>query len=711
MAALPQPEEAAMIRRADTTVADEADTPEPGVWITVKDEDGNLVTLYNDDGSSLDNPFQSGTLGAFVYNVTTAGIYTEEYRLSLSDSPQTIRSVVLDDSAGNNSQTFAARSDMAAYAPIGGLSTGSNVFLSEAGREGWFIVALASDWSAQIATDTQQGVFVQSTADPTKVFRRHPGIDTWYNLKHFGAKGDGTIDGGGVVHGTDDTAAIQAAVNAVNTLNGSKTLYFPAPSASFYRCDEQVDFSQTTGVTLKSYVNRVEPTNAAPSCAVVYTGTVSPFLKAGQSWSLTIDGPAFQVSNPAFVGDILSTDWSGTGRVTYSTKVINSMFGGRVSGARHARSLLNLCGAVEAYVEGNTFGWADRHIIGRAADSVLGYSNAVYIGKFNRFSEYGIEAINVYGTTQWTIEENVFELKYNTGGGTAGVGNGISDLWLGGGGSRISTNLVIRSNGFWDAYLGKWIDIYGAGSVVADNFAVVNNGGTFLNFNSGFGAKVSGNRILGAAGGTFLNNSGPVMPNFDDDGTNICDGGITYNGNPAGFTPPDKSARNMSVQSSTATASSGGSGGFFHARKAVAGSGAFGGGVYFDRNDDTNWRGGGLFSYLDPTTSKECIAFTVAASTTAPTDTSLIKGKLNQDGLFDASGFTVGWTQVVGARQTGWTAGTGTANKGAFATYAGHTASAAYVQAEAQSTDDATKANSQRIKAIEDALRTHGLIN
>jgi hypothetical protein len=68
-------------------------------------------------------------------------------------------------------------------------------------------------------------------------------------------------------------------------------------------------------------------------------------------------------------------------------------------------------------------------------------------------------------------------------------------------------------------------------------------------------------------------------------------------------------------------------------------------------------------------------------------------------------------TQVVGARQTGWTAGTGTANKGAFATYAGHTASASYVQAEAQSTDDATKANSQRIKAIEDALRTHGLIN
>jgi hypothetical protein len=73
-----------------------------------------------------------------------------------------------------------------------------------------------------------------------------------------------------------------------------------------------------------------------------------------------------------------------------------------------------------------------------------------------------------------------------------------------------------------------------------------------------------------------------------------------------------------------------------------------------------------------------------------------------------ASGATV---QVVGARETGWTAGTGTANKAAFATYAGQNVSAAYVEAEAQATDDAAKANSQRIKAIEDALRTHGLIN
>lgn len=92
-----------------------------------------------------------------------------------------------------------------------------------------------------------------------------------------------------------------------------------------------------------------------------------------------------------------------------------------------------------------------------------------------------------------------------------------------------------------------------------------------------------------------------------------------------------------------------------------------------------------------------------AASFTVPIDTT---GNVDIGGVYKVDG-----TQVVSNRETGWTAGTGTANKGAFATYAGQDVSATYVEAEAQATDDATKANSQRIKAIEDAIRVHGLIN
>jgi len=82
------------------------------------------------------------------------------------------------------------------------------------------------------------------------------------------------------------------------------------------------------------------------------------------------------------------------------------------------------------------------------------------------------------------------------------------------------------------------------------------------------------------------------------------------------------------------------------------------------------------------------------------------------NGNFDAGlAYKVANVQVLGVRATGWTAATGTPNKGAFATYAGQTMAAGYVQATAQTTDNAVLANSQRIKAIEDALRTHGLIN
>jgi hypothetical protein len=92
------------------------------------------------------------------------------------------------------------------------------------------------------------------------------------------------------------------------------------------------------------------------------------------------------------------------------------------------------------------------------------------------------------------------------------------------------------------------------------------------------------------------------------------------------------------------------------------------------------------------------------------------KGALGSDGTFNlfdgtSGAYKIGGSQVIGPRETGWTASTGVSNKGAHATYAGQTVSAGYVQAEAQATDDAAKANSQRIKAIEDAMRTHGLIN
>ncbi|ESX51002.1 tail protein [Mesorhizobium sp. LSHC426A00] len=76
-----------------------------------------------------------------------------------------------------------------------------------------------------------------------------------------------------------------------------------------------------------------------------------------------------------------------------------------------------------------------------------------------------------------------------------------------------------------------------------------------------------------------------------------------------------------------------------------------------------------------------------------------------------SASYYVAGTKVLGAQATGWTAGTGTALKGIWAAYAGQTHTGAYVQATIQALDDNCKNTSQRVKAIEDALRTHGLIN
>ncbi|EDJ8984928.1 phage tail protein [Salmonella enterica subsp. diarizonae] len=73
--------------------------------------------------------------------------------------------------------------------------------------------------------------------------------------------------------------------------------------------------------------------------------------------------------------------------------------------------------------------------------------------------------------------------------------------------------------------------------------------------------------------------------------------------------------------------------------------------------------------------------------------------------------YSVGGTKVIGARQTGWTAATGTANKGAFNADLTFTVSDTYTQSEIQAIANALIAERRRTKALEDALRAHGLIN
>lgn len=76
-----------------------------------------------------------------------------------------------------------------------------------------------------------------------------------------------------------------------------------------------------------------------------------------------------------------------------------------------------------------------------------------------------------------------------------------------------------------------------------------------------------------------------------------------------------------------------------------------------------------------------------------------------------ATSYSVNGVKVLGERQTGWTAATGTANKGTFNADQTFTVSATYSQAEVQDLATALIADRQRTKALEDAMRAHGLID
>ncbi|EAA0696565.1 phage tail protein [Salmonella enterica subsp. enterica serovar Nottingham] len=88
------------------------------------------------------------------------------------------------------------------------------------------------------------------------------------------------------------------------------------------------------------------------------------------------------------------------------------------------------------------------------------------------------------------------------------------------------------------------------------------------------------------------------------------------------------------------------------------------------------------------------------------TGTQTLTSSLSVSGSYSVNG-----TKVVGARQTGWTAATGAALLGAFNANQAYTVSATYTQSEVSAMATGLQQARQRIKALEDAIRTHGLIN
>lgn len=186
------------------------------------------VTLYSDESltTPVSNPYvvPAGAAVPMLYHGHNGAIrlYVVSDSGEIDDNDPYLNILSENDLGGKtpvNVATIAALS--AVSSPLAGYTR----YLTQAGREGTFVFD-SSNLSAAVTLDTQQGVYVAPSSDATGASGAWVRKGAKITPFHFGAVGDGVIAADGTISGTDDTAALQAAIAAAAATG--KQLYAPA---------------------------------------------------------------------------------------------------------------------------------------------------------------------------------------------------------------------------------------------------------------------------------------------------------------------------------------------------------------------------------------------------------------------------------------------------------------------------------------------------
>jgi hypothetical protein len=233
-----------------------------------------------------------------------------------------------------------------------------------------------------------------------------------YNVQGYGAKGDGV---------SDDTAAVQAAINAANTAGGG-IVFFPPGT---YLCGRLTMYSKII----------LMGTGKALSIIKMKSGTNADFLTTSSSLSnfgfrdLTFDGN--NANNTSGAGLVLS----GTDISVFNCEIANFPAYG-IYGVSGNRLYIKNC-----YIHNN-----------KNVGVLIGVAG-------NTFSEIDIEGCNITSNdshgiligngstaiaTRVTIDSNIVTLN---GANTAGAGGGGIWVWTGGSNVAITNNVVYSNNG------------------------------------------------------------------------------------------------------------------------------------------------------------------------------------------------------------------------------------------------------------------------
>ena len=217
------------------------------------------------------------------------------------------------------------------------------------------------------------------------------------NVLDFGAVGDGR---------TDDTAAIQAAINSINRIVGG-TVYFPAEYT--FNCSSVLNMDGKWNLTLLGGSTR-GGNIGFPN--IRYTGGGStPFMSLRSVNSFSMENMRIEYTSHLFTGDLIKTnDTNGIGVPIY-INFKNSSFKGAYEGFAptatspdNASSLINLSQAITVTIEGCFFGAAQYGVIGRDYNSFV----AGIVIEGSAFNYYAIAAIANFNQGG-IIRNNVFE--------------------------------------------------------------------------------------------------------------------------------------------------------------------------------------------------------------------------------------------------------------------------------------------------------------
>lgn len=341
---------------------------------------------------------------------------------------------------------------------------------------------------------------------------------------------------------TDDTAAIQAALNAANNNAHGGTVFVPSNIAGPCLFASPLIMDNFTNVSLVSGTRGSWPGLAASRVNLKYTGSASPGISARSCFGCTFDGIFLQASNSGLTGTLLSfAAVAGPNGQTSNSRFVNGGLNGPNS-SNTVGILLSLDQAINFRIENVSFNNAKVAIQGAAGAG--SFSNTVNIVGPVGFGLGGTCSISVADIqnpgTGWSITNSDFELGIcspgvqviGMSGGFTGansisfVANFVGDQT---GANPVSTLFTIPASSSGWSFTGNLIaplstnsTIFSLGNaatgllVGGNNFASGSIIGTFLALSTGNDVTVDSNAygtittfLSGTpAGGLIHDNSG-----------------------------------------------------------------------------------------------------------------------------------------------------------------------------------------------------------